>query len=294
VKGVGRRRASGGRALRTFDRDPAEDVPELTGWLTGRVLLVERDEAVARAVGGALRERGLTVEDTDDGELALDRAVTGHFELMIFDVTVPGFLGLEGCRRIRAVSDVPMLIVSARDSELDRVLGLEAGADDYVGKPFSMAELVSRVRAILRRRQLDLERRTTILRVGDIEIDLASQRVVLADRAVSLTPMEFQLLALLAQEPGSVFRPREILRQLWQSEYVVQHGACKTHIANLRHKIERDASTPKRIVTVRGVGYMLRACYDDEDDTLGPREPGRQRGREAARPLGVRGRPRAG
>jgi DNA-binding response OmpR family regulator len=242
--------------------------PAVGGWMTGRVLLVEPDAALRGALSDVLRDCGLAVEDTADGADALLQAPSTRFDVVIVDVTAPGLCGLEGCRRIRCESDVPMLVTSARGSELDRVLGLEAGADDYVVKPISIPEFTSRVRAILRRRQLDLRPSRPLLRVGDLEIDLAAQRVRVARREVRLTPMEFGMLALLAGEPGRTFTPQEILRRLWGSQHIGQHGACKTHVANLRQKLEEAPARPRRIVTVRGMGYVLRAC--DESPAPAP------------------------
>jgi two-component system response regulator RegX3 len=240
---------------------PARDVDRALdaapGWMTGRVLLVEHDDESRDALDEALRAEGLAVEARADGELALDRVRTGRFELVIVDIVAPGLGGLEACRKMRFESDIPILILTARDSIADRVLGLEAGADDYVGKPFSLAELISRVRAILRRRHLDLGPARPIRRVGDVVIDFAWHRVLVAGEPVSLTPTEFRLLALLAQEPGRAFTPRQILRHLWQSDYVGHDGACKAHISNLRQKLDSEPGGPQRILTVRGVGYAL-------------------------------------
>jgi DNA-binding response OmpR family regulator len=227
------------------------------GFMDGRILVVDPEPATLAAVDAALRGEGLTVEATGDGRAALALGPSGGFDLVVFDLLAPGFGGLEGCRRLRCDSDVPLFIVSARASEADRVLGLEAGADDYLAKPFSMAELVSRVRAILRRRRLDLRPRRELLVVGDLEIDLAAHRVRLDGRSVDLTPTEFRLLLFLATDPGRAFSACEILRHLWHSEFVGDHGACKAHISNLRHKVEDDPARPRRVVTVRGVGYAL-------------------------------------
>jgi two-component system response regulator RegX3 len=223
-----------------------------------RILLVDDEEAIRDAVGYALRGEGFAVEEAADGEAALQRAAAGGFDLVILDVMLPGLSGFESCRRIRADSDVPILILTARASEGDRVLGLESGADDYVAKPFSMAELLSRVRAILRRRHLDLRSPLPVRHIGDIEIDLARHRVRVGGEPAALTPSEFAVLALLAQEPGRVFTRREIMRHLWQSEHVGEERVCDAHVSNLRHKIERDPTSPERVVTVRGVGYALR------------------------------------
>jgi DNA-binding response OmpR family regulator len=227
--------------------------------MSGRVLLADEDASLRGQLADALDREGLAVDVTDDGQLALDRAATQHYDLVILDISVPGLGGLEGCRQIRFESDVPLLIASARDSAADRVLGLEAGADDYVGKPFSLAEMLSRVRALLRRRLLDTGPARSIRRVGDVEIDLWRHRVLLAGEEVRLTPMEFRLLALLAEQPGRAFTAREILQALWNTDYVGQPHACKAHISNLRQKLEDDRARPRRIVTVPGGGCALHA-----------------------------------
>jgi two-component system response regulator RegX3 len=147
-------------------------------------------------------------------------------------------------------------MLTARDAEVDRVMGLEAGADDYVTKPFSMAELVSRVRAILRRRELD-RRELGALGVGDLFLDPQRHRVEVAGRNVDVTPSEFTVLSLLASAPDRVFTRREIMQRLWDSQYVGDQRACDVHISNLRRKLERDPQHPERLLTVRGTGYKL-------------------------------------
>jgi two-component system response regulator RegX3 len=168
--------------------------------------------------------------------------------------------GLDVCRALRSESDVPIVMLTARDAEVDRVLGLELGADDYVTKPFSTAELVSRIRAILRRRELDRDAQSrTELRAGGVSIDLARHRVQVDGKVVELTPSEFRLLQLLAEEPERVFSRQQIMEHLWQTPYVGDTRACDAHISNLRRKIERDHRHPQRLVTVREVGYKLVA-----------------------------------
>jgi DNA-binding response OmpR family regulator len=176
----------------------------------------------------------------------------------VLDVMLPGMSGMDVCRTLRAESAVPILMLTARDGEVDRVLGLELGADDYVTKPFSTAELVSRVRAILRRRELDRESQAgSELHVGGIVVDLARHVVTVDGRATSLTPSEFRLLLLLAEEPERVFTRQQIMEHLWQTPFVGDTRACDAHISTLRRKIERDPTHPRRIVTVREVGYKL-------------------------------------
>ncbi len=171
---------------------------------------------------------------------------------------LPRMSGTDVCRRLRSESGVPILMLTARDAEVDVVLGLEVGADDYVTKPFSVAELIGRVRAILRRRELDRgENGAAVRDIGGLHIDFARYEVVADGRRVALTPSEFKLLALLADAPDRVFSRRQIMEHLWESSFVGDEHACDVHISNLRRKIERDPSHPERIVTVRGFGYKL-------------------------------------
>jgi two-component system response regulator RegX3 len=176
---------------------------------------------------------------------------------VLLDLMLPRLSGTEVCRRLRAESDVPILMLTARDAEVDRVLGLETGADDYVTKPFSMAELVSRVRAILRRRELDRAAAGSVLRLGGLELDLTGHEVRVDGRLVNVTASEFQILVLLAERPEHVVPRRAIMERLWRSEHVGDQRACDMHVSNLRRKIERDPSRPERLLTVRGVGYKL-------------------------------------
>ena len=226
--------------------------------MSERILVVDDEPAIVDAVGYALRGEGFEVESRADGETALEAALASDFDLLILDLRLPGLSGIEVCRRVRATSEVPILILSARDAEVDRVLGLEAGADDYVTKPFSLAELVSRVRAIFRRRDLDRGGAEFAVRsVGDLRIDLVRHHVTVDGRAVELTPTEFKLLAFLAREPGRVFARREVMQHLWDSTYVGDERACDVHVSKLRKKIEPDPDQPRRLVTVRGVGYRI-------------------------------------
>jgi two-component system, OmpR family, response regulator RegX3 len=170
---------------------------------------------------------------------------------------MPRLSGLDVCRKLRAES-VPIVMLTAKDAEVDRVLGLELGADDYVTKPFSTAELVSRLRAILRRRDLDRAAGAGAVReVGGLRLDLARHEVTVEGRPVRLTRSEFKVLALLAEEPERVVTRRQVMQHLWESDYVGDEHACDVHVSNLRRKIEGDPAHPERLVTVRGVGYKL-------------------------------------
>src|SRR5882672_3195803 len=205
-----------------------------------------------------LRREGFEVVEERDGTAALTAARERRYDIVILDVMLPGMSGTDICRELRAESDVPILMLTARDAEVDRVLGLELGADDYVTKPFSAAELLSRVRAILRRRELDRANGGSAVRdLGGLHIDLSRHEVLVDGERVHLTLSEFKVLALLAEQPESVVSRRELMQHLWASEHVGDEHACEVHISNLRRKIERDPGKPERLVTVRGLGYKL-------------------------------------
>ncbi|HET8873607.1 MAG TPA: response regulator transcription factor [Gaiellaceae bacterium] len=224
-----------------------------------RILVVDDEPAIRDAVGYALRTEGFDVDVAADGEEALDAALGSPYDVVVLDLMLPRMSGTEVCRRVRAESAVPIIMLTARGAELDRVMGLEVGADDYVTKPFSMAELVGRIRAMLRRRELDQSGRGGKLRVGTLELDPMRHQATVAGDPKRLTPSEYKLLLLLAEEPERVFSRREIMQHLWDSEYVGDQRACDIHISNLRQKLEEDPANPERIVTVRGVGYKLAA-----------------------------------
>jgi DNA-binding response OmpR family regulator len=226
-----------------------------------KILLVDDDPGVLDVVAFMLRREGFDVDEERDGTAALEKARTDAFDIVILDIMLPGISGTDVCRALRAESDVPILMLTARDAEIDRVLGLELGADDYVTKPFSTAELLSRVRAILRRRELD--RATggvTVRRLGGLQIDLGRHEVSVDGDRVHLTLSEFKVLSLLAEQPERVVSRRELMQHLWASEHVGDEHACEVHISNLRRKIEKDPTQPERLVTVRGMGYKLVAA----------------------------------
>ncbi len=228
--------------------------------MSSRILLVDDEQDILDPVSYSLRQQGFDVECARDGEAALELARSGRFDLLICDVMLPGMLGIDVCRILRAESSLPIILVTARDAETDRVLGLELGADDYVTKPFSSAELVSRVRALLRRRELDLaDSGEATAVVGGIRIDLLRHEVEVDGKPTALTPSEFKLLALLVEQPDRVFSRQQIMEHLWESTYVGDARACDVHISNLRRKLERDPARPTRIVTVREFGYKLVA-----------------------------------
>jgi DNA-binding response OmpR family regulator len=220
------------------------------------VLIAEDEPAIREAVAYSLRVEGLDVRTFGSGTDALEATRDHPFDLVILDVMLPDMSGLEVCRRIRASSGVPVMLLTARDAEADLVLGFEAGADDYVKKPFSMTELVIRVRAILRRQQLDRLVPERVVTIGNLDIDLARHEVRLDGEHIRLTPTEFRLVALLASDDRA-FSRREILEHVWETTFVPDERSCDVHVANLRRKIERDPADPALLLTVRGVGYRL-------------------------------------
>jgi two-component system response regulator RegX3 len=223
-----------------------------------RILLADDEPDIVEPLTYTLEHEGFEVEAVSDGEAALEAARGRGYDLLLLDVMMPKLSGLDVCRTLRAESDLPIIMLTARDAEIDRVVGLEIGADDYIAKPFSSAELVSRIRAMLRRRELDREQAGAGTReVGGIRIDYAKHRVLVDGSPIELTASEFRVLMLLADEPERVFTRDQIMEHLWRTPYVGDTRACDVHIANLRRKIERDPSLPERIVTVRGIGYKL-------------------------------------
>ena len=228
------------------------------------ILLVEDESTLLATVAYNLRREGYQVIPARDGEAALAAAAAGP-DLVILDLMLPKLDGFEVCRRLRQASSVPVLMLTAKTDEVDRVVGLEIGADDYLTKPFSMRELIARVKALLRRRDLlltELDRRAATpagerLVAGDLEIDLAAHRVTKAGTAVSLTPREFDLLAFLVRNRGHVLSADRLLEQVWGYDHAVDNRTVAVHVRSLREKLEDQPSQPRRIETVRGVGYRF-------------------------------------
>jgi DNA-binding response OmpR family regulator len=226
--------------------------------VSGRILLADDEKDILGAVEYALEQQGFLVTSVEDGDSALTQARTGNYDLLVCDIMMPGTLGTDVCRILRAEGDIPIIILTARDAEIDRVLGLELGADDYVTKPFSSAELVSRIRALLRRRELDRASSPGTTRaLGGLWIDFIRHHVEVDGNEVQLTASEFNLLDLLTAEPERVFTREQIMDHLWRTPYVGDPRVCDVHVANLRRKIEADPTHPTRIVTVRQVGYKF-------------------------------------
>jgi DNA-binding response OmpR family regulator len=223
-----------------------------------RILVVDDDVTVSEVVVRYLERDGYTVESVADGRVALDRALVAPPDLVILDLMLPSVDGLEVCRRLRALAPVPIIILTARTQESDRIVGLDLGADDYVSKPFSTKELVARVRAVLRRATGPLAPTASNaprLHVdGDLEVDIAARQARLDGEVASLTAREFDLLAFLVRHPQRAFRREELLEGVWGYRYG-DASTVTVHVRRLREKIEPDPAHPVRIVTVWGVGY---------------------------------------
>jgi two-component system response regulator RegX3 len=223
-----------------------------------RILVVDDESSVRESVGYALEQEGFVVTLAADGEDAEGKLSDDRYDLLIIDIMMPGKSGLDICREVRSRSPVPIILLTAKDAEVDKVVGLEVGADDYVTKPFSVRELLGRVRAQLRRRELDRSGADgAAIESGPVSIDLARHLVTVRGEPVNLTRSEFQVLRLLAENPGQVFSRKEIMEELWQTEFRGDVRACDVHISNLRQKVERDPQNPELVLTVRRVGYRF-------------------------------------
>jgi len=220
-----------------------------------RILVVDDEPKILRLVSDYLEHAGFGVIVARDGREALMRARAEHPDLVILDLGLPGLDGLDVTRSLRRDSAVPLIMLTARDSETDRVLGLELGADDYLTKPFSPRELVARVRAVLRRNQPEAQE--TLLRVAELELDLPRLRASVAGRTVSLTATEFQLLATMARQPGRVFTRAQLLDAIHGEALEAYERASDAHVKNIRRKLEPDPRHPHYLQTVYGVGYRM-------------------------------------
>ena len=229
---------------------------------TATILLVDDDEAVRKVLSFPLERDGFLVVQAADGDEALSRFGDQPVDLVVLDIMLPKLDGLEVCKRLRAASSVPIIMLTARDDELDKVLGLELGADDYVTKPFSIREFRSRTRALLRRARAprhepgDAAAQTIVH--GGLVIDLPRRSVEVDGRPAGLTFVEFELLVRLASRPGRVFSRRMLLEALWGSAEFRDPRTIDVHIRHLREKLERDSRNPEFILTVRSVGYRFR------------------------------------
>ena len=223
-----------------------------------RILVVDDEPTVREVVQHYLEREGYRVQAAEDGPAALAAFSADVPDLIVLDLMLPGVDGLEVCRQVRAKDSTPIIMLTAKGHESDRIVGLELGADDYVVKPFSPRELVARVRSVLRRTLAgDGRGPSPPLRAGDVQVDPVTREVTVADRPVALTVREFDLLAFLVAHPRQVFSRGQLLRQVWENSWLGDTSTVTVHVRRLRAKVEDDPSNPQRLQTVYGVGYRF-------------------------------------
>ena len=235
-----------------------------TGSEARRILLVEDEKNIRDAVAAYLERAGYWVTPAADGQEAVDAFSLHQFDLVILDLMLPRLPGEKVCRIIRATSDVPIIMLTAKGEVEDRIVGLELGADDYLIKPFSPRELVARVRALLRRAHIDSEPQREVLDFGGLTIDLNGHKVLVNDEEVDLTASEFKLLTTLSRYPGRVYSRMELVEKVLGYDFEGYERTIDSHVKNLRAKIGDDPRNPRWIYTVHGVGYRFEVPRDDE------------------------------
>lgn len=228
--------------------------------MAAKILIVEDDRNLLDTLKYSLRKEGYNVVGAVDGSEALDVARREKPDLIILDIMLPKLSGFEVCRILRKEMTIPILMLTAKDEEIDKIVGLEIGADDYMTKPFSMRELLARLGAMLRRAdmsKLQLASEQKFLKIGDLEIDIGRHQAFFKGSQLNLTPKEYDLLVFLAKNKGFVFNREQLLDKVWGYDYAGDTRTVDVHIRWLRQKIEGDPAKPERLVTVRGAGYKL-------------------------------------
>lgn len=220
-----------------------------------RVLVVEDEESISEALAFLLRKEGFDVHVAADGQQALELFDRDGAEMVLLDLMLPGLSGTEVCRELRQRSNVPIIMVTAKDSEVDKIVGLELGADDYVTKPFSSRELLARIRAVLRRGRDEEDAGSSVVEVGRVRMDVDRHVVTVDGKETRLPLKEFELLEMLLRNAGRVLSRGQLIDRVWGSDYVGDTKTLDVHVKRLRAKVEPDPSTPIHLVTVRGLGY---------------------------------------
>jgi two-component system, OmpR family, KDP operon response regulator KdpE len=222
------------------------------------ILVVDDDSQIRRVMRTTLQAKGYEVDEAGSGERALELVRSGKYDLVLLDVNLPGKTGLETCREIRTLVSVPIIMLTVRDAAADKIEGLDAGAQDYVTKPFSMGELLARIRAVLRRTASPANTHITHLKLGDVDINFEGRRVIVSGTQVRLTAKEFDLLLYLASNPNRTIPHRELLLEVWGAEHVNERKYLRVFVNRLRKKIEALPHEPKYLVTEPFIGYRLR------------------------------------
>ncbi|MGM0651636.1 MAG: response regulator [Bacillota bacterium] len=222
------------------------------------VLVVDDEKTLVKALSFNLEKEGFRVEQAYNGEEALEKVYDLKPDIVVLDLMLPEVDGFEVCRQIRKKLEIPIIMLTARSEDIDKVLGLELGADDYLTKPFNSRELVARIKAILRRSSVREEESKKMIQIGKLQVDLMQHRARVNDKVISLTSKEFALLSFLASNAGNVYSREQLLEQVWGYDYYGDVRTVDVHIRHLREKIENDPANPEFIITVWGTGYKLR------------------------------------
>ena len=229
--------------------------------MTGkRVLVVDDEKLIVKGIRFSLEQEGMQVDCAYDGEEAVEKARASQYDIILLDVMLPKFTGFEVCQQIREFSSVPVVMLTAKGDDMDKILGLEYGADDYITKPFNILEVKARIKAIIRRssKKNTREENPAMLRVGDLAMDRESRRVFISEKEVNLTAKEFDLLELFLTNPGKVFSREKLLNIVWGYEYPGDVRTVDVHVRRLREKVETNPSDPRYVYTKWGVGYYYK------------------------------------
>lgn len=224
-----------------------------------KILVVDDEKSIVKGIKFSLEQDDMKVEVSYDGETALELAKANHYDMILLDIMLPGFSGLEVCQMIREFSDVPIIMLTAKGEDMDKILGLEYGADDYITKPFNILEVKARIKAIFRRngRNVPEQENQKIIETKGLKIDVDSRRVYIDDKEVNLTAKEFELVYLLVSNPNKVYSREQLLKTIWGAAYPGDARTVDVHVRRLREKIEATPAEPKYIHTKWGVGYYF-------------------------------------
>ena len=228
--------------------------------MANRILVVDDEKLIVKGIRFSLEQDGMQVDCAYDGGEALELAKQNEYDIVLLDLMLPVYEGYEVCQRIREFSDVPIIMLTAKGDDMDKILGLEYGADDYITKPFNILEVKARIKAILRRNSKNAarEEKTALLKAGELSMDRESRRVFIEDREVNLTAKEFDLLELFLTNPGKVFSREKLLNVVWGYEYPGDVRTVDVHVRRLREKVEANPSDPRYVYTKWGVGYYYK------------------------------------
>jgi len=228
--------------------------------MSKRVLVVDDEKLIVKGIRFSLEQEGMEVDCAYDGEEALEKAKTKEYDMILLDIMLPKLTGLEVCQQIREFSSVPIIMLTAKGEDMDKILGLEYGADDYITKPFNILEVKARIKAIMRRAQKEEKKESSDkkLVIGDLKLDCEGRRVFIAGREINLTAKEFDVLELLAKNPNKVYSRENLLNLVWGYEYPGDVRTVDVHIRRLREKIETIPSDPKYVHTKWGIGYYFQ------------------------------------